>query len=106
MKRAALGALLGLAAGVLDVAPMIARGLPWSADASAFTMWIVVGVLVALTDFKGPAVLHGVAVAFLVLAPSAILIAAAEPMSLIPICVMTLLLGSAVGFAARRFIKT
>ncbi|MDP1823430.1 MAG: hypothetical protein Q8L48_09315 [Archangium sp.] len=84
---------------------MIARGLPWTANASAFTMWLVVGVLVAVTDLKLPAVLHGLVVAFLVLAPSAILIGAAEPMSLIPISVMTLVLGSGVGFAARRFIK-
>ena len=105
MKRTALGALLGLVAGILDVAPMIARGLPWSANISAFTMWVVVGVLVAVTDLRLPAVLHGIVVAFLVLAPSAVLIGAVEPMSLVPISIMTLVLGSAVGLAARRWIK-
>ena len=106
MRRAALGALIGIAAGVLDVVPMIARGLPWSADVSAFTMWVVVGVLVAVTELKLPGAVHGIVIAFLVLTPSAVLIGAAEPMSLLPISLMTLLLGSAVGLATRRFLRT
>lgn len=105
MKRFATGALIGLVAGVIDVVPMIAQGLPWSANASAFTMWIVVGALVGVSDLKLPAAVHGLVVSFLVLAPCAILIGAAEPVSLIPISVMTLLLGSGVGFAVRRLIR-
>lgn len=105
MKPIAVGALIGLVAGVIDVVPMVARGLPWSANASAFTMWIVVGILVAVSDLRVPAAMHGIVVGFLVLAPSAVLIGAVEPMSLLPIAVMTLLLGSGVGLAARRLIK-
>lgn len=105
MKRIAAGALIGLIAGVIDVVPMVARGLPWSANGSAFLMWIVVGIIVAVSDFGLPAAVHGIVVGFLVLAPSAILIGAVEPLSLLPISVMTLLLGSGVGVAARRLIK-
>ncbi len=104
MKRIGTGALIGLIAGVIDVGPMVARGLPWSAYASAFTMWIAVGIIVAVSNLGLPAAAHGIVVGFLVLAPSAILIGAVEPLSLLPIS-GTLLLGAGVGVAARRLIK-
>ena len=45
-----LGLGLGIVAGVIDVLPMLAMKLPLIAELSAFSMWVVVGFFIAVTD--------------------------------------------------------
>ena len=52
MKRIKIGLFLGIAAGIIDVIPMILQNLTWDANISAFTMWIVVGFLISTNDLK------------------------------------------------------
>jgi len=52
MKKIKIGILLGVVAGIIDVIPMIMQKLTWDANISAFTMWIVVGFLIATIDLK------------------------------------------------------
>lgn len=98
MKRIMIGMGLGIVAGVLDVIPMVLQKLTWDANMSAFTLWVISGFLIAVTDIKVKPVLKGIMIPFLVLAPSAILIGWKEPFSLVPITVMTVLLGGLLGF--------
>ncbi len=105
MKKIITGFLVGIIAGILDVIPMIIQGLTWDANISAFTMWIVVGFITASIDLKLNAIIKGVLIAFLVLLPSAILIGWKESSSLIPISLMTLILGSLVGFSIDKILK-
>lgn len=102
MKRTVTGILLGALAGVIDVIPMIVMKLSWDANISAFSMWVVIGFLLSVTDLKLRPVLKGIFLAFLVLLPSAILIGWKEPSSLIPVFVMTTVLGGLLGFAVRK----
>jgi hypothetical protein len=98
MTKNKLGIMLGVIAGVIDVIPMILQKLTWDANVSAFSLWVVSGFLIAHTNFKMKGVIKGLVISFLILLPSAILIAWKEPVSLIPICSMTFLLGSALGY--------
>ena len=93
----------GAIAGILDIIPMIIQKLSWDANLSAFSMWVVIGFVLSVTDFKLKGVLKGVTVSLLILLPSAILIGRQEPFSLIPIIGMTLILGSLLGFFVERF---
>ncbi|MBN2058366.1 MAG: hypothetical protein JW782_06190 [Candidatus Saganbacteria bacterium] len=102
MKRIYFGLLIGALAGIIDVIPMLLQKLSWDANLSAFSMWVVVGFLVSTIKIKLNAILKGILVAFLVLLPCAIIIGAQEPASLFPIGVMTLILGSGVGFIIGR----
>ncbi len=110
MQRVIIGMTVGMVAGIIDVIPMIILQLPWDANISAFTMWVCVGIVLSIIDVRVHSVAKGVIVAFLLLAPCAVLIAAKEPMSLIPIIIMTVLLGSFCGFAVdfgkRKFLRT
>ena len=92
------GLLIGAIVGIVDLIPMIIQGLTWDANLSAFSMWVVAGFLVANTTLKINGALKGVTISFLVLIPSAILIGLKEPISLIPIFIMTLVLGSILGY--------
>jgi uncharacterized membrane protein len=105
MKKIFIGFYIGVIAGVLDVMPMIIQRLTWDANISAFTMWVIVGLLTATTDLKLNAIIKGILIAFLVLLPSAILIGWKEPFSLILISIMTLILGSLVGFSIEKILK-
>lgn len=100
-----LGPILGVVAGIIDVIPMIAQGLPWEADASAFCMWVIAGFFIQRTDLHLPAPLKGIAISSLLLIPTAIIIAAKEPFSLIPISVMTTILGAGLGYALKPLKK-
>jgi uncharacterized membrane protein AbrB (regulator of aidB expression) len=105
MKKITAGLLLGLAAGIIDMIPMIFQGLIWDANLSAFSLWIVAGFLIATSNLKVKGALKGVIISFMVLLPSAILIGWQDTFSLIPITLMTLLLGSALGYLIEKFGK-
>jgi hypothetical protein len=93
-----IGLLLGVAAGVLDLIPMLLQGLTWDANLSAFFLWVVSGFFLATTNLKLPPVLKGIVIPFICLLPSAFIIGWKEPFSLVPIGVMTLILGALLGF--------
>ena len=78
--------------------------LTWDANVSAFTMWIVVGFLIATIDLKINSIIKGILTAFLVLLPTAILIGWKEPASLIPIAIMTTILGGLLGFSIKKIL--
>ncbi len=99
MKKLPFALLAGVIAGIIDVIPMLLQKLTWDANLSAFSMWIVIAFFIASIDLKISPWLKGICIAFLVLLPSAILIGWQEPFSLIPIAVMTTVLGGLLGFS-------
>ena len=102
MKKVKIGILLGIVAGIIDVIPMIIQKLTWDANISAFIMWIVVGFLISSLDLKMNSIIKGILIAFLVLLPTGILIGWKEPVSLIPIAIMTTILGGLLGFSIHK----
>ncbi len=105
MKKILIGISLGAIAGVLDVIPMIIQKLTWDANISAFSMWIIIGFLLTIIKIKINSILKGILISFLVLTPSAILIGWKEPLSLIPIAIMTLILSSLLGLVMGKIIN-
>ena len=105
MKKIKIGILLGIIAGIIDVIPMIIQKLTWDANISAFSMWIVIGFLLSIIDLKMNAIIKGILISFLVLLPSAILIGWKQPFALIPIALMTSILGGLLGYSIHSFQK-
>jgi hypothetical protein len=105
MTKSKLGIIFGVIAGIIDVLPMIIQKLTWDANLSAFFFWIISGFLIANTNIKIKGVVKGLVISFLVLLPCAILIGWKEPISLIPICIMTVILGSALGYCVDKYGK-
>jgi hypothetical protein len=103
MKKNLFGIMLGICAGVIDVIPMIIQNLSWDANMSAFSLWVVSGFLIANSNLKIKGIIKGILISFLVLLPSAFIIGWKEPISLIPISVMTVLLGSALGYLIDKY---
>jgi len=104
-KRIILGIIFGVLAGIIDVVPMIIMKLPWDANISAFSLWVVCGLLIAITYIKIHPVLKGLLMAFSLLIPCAVIIGWKEPLSLLPIIIITSVLGSAIGFIIEKLGK-
>ena len=102
MNKMKIGIILGIVAGLIDIIPMLIQNLTWDANISALTMWVVVGFLISVVDLKINSIVEGILIAFLVLLPTAILIGWKEPISLIPIGVMTTLLGGLLGYSIQK----
>ena len=98
-KNIVVGLLLGFIAGILDIIPMLLQDLTWDANLSAFFLWIVSGFMLATSNLELPWPLKGIVISFLCLLPNVFIIGWNDPMSLIPIGVMTLILGALLGFA-------
>lgn len=105
MNRAIKGILLGAIAGILDVVPMIIQKLTWDANISAFLMWLVIGFFLTQIKMNIPGFLKGIIVSFLTLAPIAVLIGWQDPFNLLPVSIMTLILGSLLGLAVEKLVK-
>ncbi len=105
MKKGRVGILFGAIAGIIDVIPMALQNLSWDANLSAFSLWVVSGFLVSTSCLRVKGALKGLIISFLVLAPAAILIAWKEPISIIPIGIMTIILGSLLGIAIEKYGK-
>lgn len=105
MKKVHLGILLGIVAGIIDVVPMIFQGLTWDANISAFVFWVVVGFIIATSNLKLKGALKGVVISVSLMIPLAVMIAFQEPISLIPIFIFNLILGSLLGFFINKYGK-
>jgi len=105
MNKIILGILLGCIAGIIDVIPMILQKLTWDANISAFCLWVVAGLMISTSTLQLPAVLKGILISFLILLPSLILIAWKDTKSIIPILIMTVILGSLLGLSISKLVK-
>ncbi len=106
MKKIRTGITFGIMAGIIDVIPMVLQNLSWDANFSAFIMWVVNGFFISIVDIKLKPIVKGIVVSFLIILPTAVLIGWKEPFTLIPISIMTLILGSLLGFLIEKYGKS
>ena len=104
-KNILIGVLLGIGAGIIDLIPMMIQGLTWDANISAFLLWVVSGFILATSNLQLSPVIKGIVISFLCLLPSLPIIGWEDPIGLLPIFVMTLLLGAALGYAYGKLAK-
>ncbi len=105
MSRILTDILLGCIAGIIDVIPMIVQKITWDANISAFCLWIASGFLIATPSLQISGALKGLLISFLLLLPTLILIAWRDIKSIIPIIIMTAILGSLLGLSINKFAK-
>jgi hypothetical protein len=105
MPRFITSVLIGAIAGAIDIAPMLAQKLGLHACASAFVHWVVLGVLIAYIQMPMPPWVKGITVAVLSCLPVVILVSENDPKATIPILLMSVVVGAAVGSATFRYAK-
>lgn len=105
MKKIIIGIGLGTLAGMLDIVFMLIQKLPVNACLSAFSLWVVTGLFVSIMPSKLHPSIKAIFIALLILLPSAFLIGSENPSTLIPILIMTFILGALLGFFYKRFTR-
>jgi len=98
MNKVKYGILFGIVAGIIDIIPMIIQKITWDANISAFTFWIVAGFFISTSNLKLKGWLKGLVISFILLIPLAFIIGWQNPISLIPIIIMNIVLGSLLGY--------
>jgi len=102
-RKIGVGVLLGVIAGIIDVIPMIIQKISWEANLSAFMLWVICGFMIATSSIKVNSVFKGIIISFLLVIPVGIIVGSQDFTSLIPIVIMTLVLGSLLGFSINKF---
>jgi hypothetical protein len=104
-KNIIIGIFLGAVAGVIDLVPMVLQGLTWDENLSAFFLWVVSGFFIATLRLDLKLIPKGILIAFLCILPSVFIIGWEDPISLLPIVVMNLVLGSLLGYGYSRLMS-
>ncbi len=98
MRMFLLSILLGVGAGIIDIAPMVLKKLDKYSILSAFIQWVVLGVIISYSNVFGlESWLNGLVVAELLSLPIAILVMKNDRESVPVILIMSAVLGSLVG---------
>ncbi len=98
MQKIKLGLLLGMIVGIIDVVPMIIQKMTWDVNLSAFSHWIVVGFLIAISDLKFKGVAKGLLISIVSLIPIAFLVWWNDKSSILPMSFSTIIFGSSLGY--------
>ena len=102
MSKLLVSILIGLAAGVVDVVPMIFQKLDKHANWSAFFHWIILGIFISYIELPLAPWLKGLVVAELAAIPTVILVSKDNKKSVVPILAMSAVLGVLVGLATAK----
>jgi threonine/homoserine efflux transporter RhtA len=105
MQRLTKALILGICAGIIDVVPMIAQGLNRYANTSAFIQWVVMGIVITHIEIGIKGWMKGLIIAELCAIPIMIIISMEGFSAIIPIILMTAILGSCIGYFGDRYVK-
>ncbi|MFH2142483.1 MAG: hypothetical protein ABIJ97_08685 [Bacteroidota bacterium] len=96
--------IIGIAAGVIDVTPMIIQKLDKTANWSAFVHWVVLGLIIPFVKWDIQPWLKGLIIGELATVPVMIIVAAKDKKAIIPIIIFSAILGIGVAIAGAKFI--
>ncbi len=104
MKEILIALAIGTVAGVIDVIPMIIQKMNRTANLSAFTHWLVLGLIIPFVSWDISPWLKGLIIAEISAIPILLIVAKDDKKAIIPITIMSAILGIAVGIAGNAFI--
>ncbi|MFC2104576.1 hypothetical protein ACFLS4_04405 [Bacteroidota bacterium] len=96
--------IIGIIAGIIDVIPMLIQKLNKYASLSAFMHWIVLGLIIPFVSWNIDPWLKGLIIGELLAIPVIIIVMQNDKKSVLPILLMSALLGIGVAIAGARFI--
>jgi hypothetical protein len=103
MNTILISIIVGCIAGIIDIVPMIIQKLDRYAIISAFIHWVVASLVIFHINFNINPLLKGFILSLILALPVMVLIFKESPKSILPIFIMTTILGLAVGFASSKF---
>jgi len=105
MENILIALSIGIVAGIIDVTPMIIMKLDKSANWSAFTHWVVLGLIIPFVQWNIDPWLKGLIIGELTTLPIMIIVGKNDKKSLIPMVIFSAILGMGVAIAGSKFIR-
>jgi hypothetical protein len=105
MEKFLIALGIGVAAGIVDVTPMIIQKLDKTANWSAFVHWVVLGLIIPFVEWGFQPWLKGLIIGLLATLPVMIIVSPKDKKALIPMILFSACLGVGVGVAGSIFIK-
>ncbi len=104
MSEILIALIIGIIAGLIDVIPMIIQKLEKSANLSAFFHWVVLGLIIPFVSWDITPWLKGLIIAEISAIPILFIVASEDKKAIIPITLMSAILGIGIGIAGKIFI--
>jgi len=105
MNEILIALLIGIIAGTIDVIPMIIQKMDKYANLSAFFHWLVLGLIIPFVSWDIAPWLKGLIIAEISSIPILLIVAPKDKKAIIPISIMSAVLGIGVGLAGAYFIE-
>ncbi len=95
---------IGIVVGIIDIIPMIIQKMEKSANLSAFSHWVVLGLIIPFVSWNIAPWLKGLIIAEISAIPILFMVAPKDKKAILPITIMSAILGIAVAIAGKAFI--
>ena len=97
MKELFIALMIGIAAGIIDVIPMILQKLDRRANLSAFLHYVALGLIIPFVNWGIAPWLTGLIIAILTAIPIMIIVVPHDKKAIVPMLVLAAVLGSGIG---------
>jgi hypothetical protein len=104
MNSFLIAVVIGLAAGLIDVIPMIIMKLEKAANISAFVHYFVLGLIIPFVSWEIEPWIKGIIISFLSALPVMIIVYNKDKKAIIPMIIFAIILGAGIGLAGDKFI--
>jgi len=105
MNDILIALIIGIIAGIIDVIPMVIQKMEKSANLSAFSHWVVLGLIIPFVSWNIAPWLKGLIIAEVSAIPVLFMVVASkDKKAILPITIMSAILGIAVAIAGNTFI--
>ena len=104
MNNILIALTIGIIAGIIDVIPMIIMKMDKYANLSAFTHWLVLGLIIPFVSWNIAPWLKGLIIAEISAVPVILMVVKEDKKAIIPIAAMSAVLGAGIGLAGAYFI--
>ena len=105
MNHILIALAIGIIAGIIDVIPMIIQKMDKYANLSAFTHWVVLGLIIPFVSWGIAPWIKGLIIGEISAIPILFLVATNDRKAILPITIMSAILGIAVAIAGSILIR-
>ena len=104
MNNILITIIIGLAAALIDVIPMIIQKLDKVSCISAFIHYFMLGLIIPFVNWELTPWLKGMVISLMMALPVMVIVYSKDKKAIIPMIIFALILGAGIGIAGAKFI--
>ncbi|MCG7945107.1 MAG: hypothetical protein N0C84_02040 [Candidatus Thiodiazotropha taylori] len=103
VSKLGVSILIGIGAGIIDITPGVMSGVDIRVTVAGFSFWVTTALVIAYISLPMQHWQKGLIIALLLAIPGVVLLSLVHPDSVIPMIVLTVILGALVGFLTGKY---